>query len=219
MSHEGAGERDFKIITLLGKQQVGKTSLALKWIEAYRQAHPRNPVIILEKNEKIPGSEFPAGAFADRRKLDAWCRELTADGKGPPHSTRVPPSGAMVVFDDCEFLPNHMGDSPFNELWFRNHHLCCDIIAIGHMSQFMPKALFAMSHEIWVFAVENRGTLKFLAEQTGIKEIQTGGFRIPKRDGMALRIELRPRLRITLKDTWGLGREKNYTDEEVDDEA
>lgn len=204
------------VISMMGAQGMGKSSLAKKWFERYQG----DKFVLTFNDEWGAYNRLPVEAYEDARKLEPWIREnISGHSRGPcleprpdgscPHEPRharlVTPKGAMLLFDDCEdIIPNHSGPSAYSPLWWRNRHLRLDIICIGHMSQAMNKQMLGMSHEIWIFAMEEPGTLKYLSRIPSIGDL--GTTKIPSKPGWALRVQLRPKKRITLVNTFAAPR-------------
>lgn len=175
--------RPRKIVTALGAQGVGKTTLVKHIATAYAAAFGRESIIALD-----PGGQFAEfnGVWPGRRGVREWIAELTANGDGPAKGGWGP---GLLILDDADRYIDPHAYNDFRDVWIANRHLGLDVIVNGHRPQGVPKELLGCTHDLYLFQQEEPHAVEYLQKIPSLKlALANGNDLIPTEPFIALKV-------------------------------
>lgn len=157
--------RPRKIVTILGAQGVGKTTLVMHLARQYLSTFGPGSIRALD-----PANQFEefGGEWPGRGGVRDWINALTAHGDGPRAGGWGP---GLLILDDADRYIQAHAYTDFQDVWIANRHLGLDVIVSAHRPQGVPKDLLGCTHELYLFQQEEPLALEYLMRIPSLKRM------------------------------------------------
>lgn len=154
-SADQIGRGVYRMVTILGAQASGKTSLVDEWINTYP-----GRVLMIDPNAQWgddPRAVWPGVGSALRDYIESLKGEF---------------SGLIVLDDADRYLSAHTSEgSVWRDLFTSNRHWRVDILVIARRPQGIPKDLIAGSSHLALFRIREPYARKYLGDVIDIPDL------------------------------------------------